>query len=102
MEKSGERASAQDGDSPAERAGAQIEEPLATSVRSALLAAVSDAAPPRPGFETIEERLLYLRWLGEMSEGLKGRKAEHATRVETFAWHAEGPHGLLVRHVHAA
>jgi soluble lytic murein transglycosylase-like protein len=63
-------------------AGAQIEEPLATSVRSALSAAVSDAAPPRPGFETIEERLAYLRWLGDMSERLKSRKAEHATRVE--------------------
>jgi soluble lytic murein transglycosylase-like protein len=64
------------------RAGAQIEEPLATSVRSALSAAVSDDAPPRAGFEMIEDRLAYLRWLGEMSERLKGRKAEHATRVE--------------------
>jgi len=63
-------------------AGAQIEEPLATSVRSALSAAVADAAPPRPGFEAIDERLAYLRWLGEMSERLKRRKAEHATRVE--------------------
>lgn len=63
-------------------AGAQIEEPLATSVRSALSAAVTDAAPPRPGFESIEDRLAYLRWLGEMSERLKRRKAEHATRVE--------------------
>jgi soluble lytic murein transglycosylase-like protein len=63
-------------------AGAQIEEPLATSVRSALSAAVSDAAPPRASFETIDERLLYLRWLGAMSERLKKRKSEHATRVE--------------------
>ena len=63
-------------------AGAQIEEPLATSVRSALSAAVSDAAPPRAAFETIEERLLYLRWLGAMSERLKRRKSERATRVE--------------------
>lgn len=63
-------------------AGAQIEEPLATSVRSALSAAVSDAAPPRASFETIDERLAYLRWLGAMSERLKRRKSEHATRVE--------------------
>jgi len=63
-------------------AGAQLEEPLANSVRSALAAAVSDAAPPRAGFESIEERLAYLRWLGAMSERLKRRKSEHATRVE--------------------
>ena len=63
-------------------AGAQIEEPLANSVRSALSAAVLDAAPPRASFETIDERLLYLRWLGDMSERLKRRKSEHATRVE--------------------
>jgi soluble lytic murein transglycosylase-like protein len=63
-------------------AGAQIEEPLANSVRSALSAAVLDAAPPRPAFESIDERLQYLRWLGEMSERLKRRKSEHATRVE--------------------
>lgn len=63
-------------------AGAQLEEPLATSVRSALSAAVLDAAPPRPSFESIEDRLQYLRWLGEMSERLRRRKSEHATRVE--------------------
>jgi soluble lytic murein transglycosylase-like protein len=64
------------------QAGAQVEEPLATSVRSALSAAVLDAAPPRPAFESIEDRLVYLRWLGATSERLKRRKAEHATRVE--------------------
>ena len=37
---------------------------------------------PAPGFESIEERLAYLRWLGSMSERLKRRKSEHATRVE--------------------
>jgi soluble lytic murein transglycosylase-like protein len=63
-------------------AGAQREEPLGNSVRSALAAAVSDAAPPRAAFEAIEERLVYLRWLGAMSEKLKRRKSEHATRVE--------------------
>jgi soluble lytic murein transglycosylase-like protein len=63
-------------------AGAQVEEPLANSVRSALSAAVSDAAPPRQAFESIEDRLVYLRWLGAMSERLKRRKSEHATRLE--------------------
>jgi soluble lytic murein transglycosylase-like protein len=66
----------------AARAGAQVEEPLANSVRSALSAAVLDAVPPRPSFQSIDDRLLYLRWLGEMSERLKRRKSEHATRVE--------------------
>jgi soluble lytic murein transglycosylase-like protein len=66
----------------AAHAGAQVEEPLANSVRSALSAAVLDAAPPRPSFDAIEERLRYLRWLGEMSERLKRRKSERATRVE--------------------
>jgi soluble lytic murein transglycosylase-like protein len=63
-------------------AGAQVEEPLANSVRSALAAAVLDSAPPRAGFESIEERLAYLRWLGLVSERLKRSKSEHATRVE--------------------
>ena len=64
------------------RAGAQVEEPLADSVRSALAAAVNDSAPPKPVFENIEARLVYLRWLGEMSNRLKKRKAEHSVRVE--------------------
>jgi soluble lytic murein transglycosylase-like protein len=63
-------------------AGAQIEEPLADQVRTALAAAVADGAPPRPGFETIDERLAYLRWLGALSERLKRRKSEHTVRVE--------------------
>jgi soluble lytic murein transglycosylase-like protein len=63
-------------------AGAQLEEPLADSVRSALSAAIADGAPPRPSFDTIEPRLAYLRWLGEMSQRLRRRLAEHATRVD--------------------
>ena len=64
------------------RAGAQVEEPLADSVRSALAAAVNDSAPPKPVFENIDARLVYLRWLGEMSNRLKKRKTEHTVRVE--------------------
>jgi len=64
------------------RAGAQIEEPLADSVRGALSAAIANSAPPRPAFDRMEDRLAYLRWLGAMSTRLQRRKSEHMTRVE--------------------
>jgi soluble lytic murein transglycosylase-like protein len=64
------------------RAGAQVEEPLANAVRTVLSAAIADRAPPKPVFADIEQRLAHLRWLGEMSERLKRRKAEHVTRIE--------------------
>jgi soluble lytic murein transglycosylase-like protein len=67
---------------PEARAGAQVEEPLADAVRSALAASVADAAPPRPRFDKLDDRLAYLRWLGQASERLKPRKAEHHVRVE--------------------
>ena len=63
-------------------AGAQAEEPLADAVRSALAAAIADSAPPKPAFDTIEQRIAYLKWLGEMSNRLKKRQTEHVTRVE--------------------
>ena len=64
------------------QAGAQVEEPLADAVRSALGAAVAETAPPRPSFDAIEPRLDYLRWLGDMSHRLKNRKTEPSTRLE--------------------
>ncbi|HEX2540902.1 MAG TPA: lytic transglycosylase domain-containing protein [Caldimonas sp.] len=64
------------------RAGAQVEEPLADSVRSALSAAVVEAAPPKPSFLTVEDRLAYLRWLAAMSDRLTRQKTELVTRVE--------------------
>ena len=78
------------------RAGAQVEEPLANSVRSALAAAVNDSAPPKPVFENVETRLTYLRWLGEMSNRLKKRKAEHVSRVEFLetVWYESKRAGL--------
>jgi soluble lytic murein transglycosylase-like protein len=81
---------------PAAWAGAQVEEPLADAVRGALSAAVADAAPPRPQFDTIEQRLAYLRWLAAMSNRLKPRKAEHATRVEFLetVWYESRRAGL--------
>ena len=63
-------------------AGAQVEEPLADAVRSALSAAIAADAPPRPSFTEMEERLAYLRWLGASSERLKKRKSEAQTRIE--------------------
>ena len=63
-------------------AGAQVEEPLADSVRSALSAAINDGAPPKPVFDTIELRLTYLRWLGEVSQRLRKRFADNTARVE--------------------
>jgi soluble lytic murein transglycosylase-like protein len=64
------------------RAGAQIEEPLADAVRSALSSAIADRAPPKPSFATIDERLVYLRWLGAMSDRLRRQPTELATRVD--------------------
>jgi soluble lytic murein transglycosylase-like protein len=80
----------------AARAGAQIEEPLIDSVRSALSGAIAQAAPPRPRFERIEDRLVYLRWLGEMSERLKRRKKEAQTRIEFLetVWYESKRAGL--------
>jgi soluble lytic murein transglycosylase-like protein len=67
---------------PSAHAGAQAEEPLAHAVRSALSAAVNDSAPPRPVFDTMQTRLPYLRWLGEMSNRLRKREADPQRRVE--------------------
>jgi soluble lytic murein transglycosylase-like protein len=82
--------------SPKAWAGAQIEEPLADSVRGALAASVAEAAPPKPRFATVEQRLAYLRWLGAASEKLKRRKAEHHTRVEFLeaVWYESRRAGL--------
>ncbi|MBW8846100.1 MAG: lytic transglycosylase domain-containing protein [Burkholderiales bacterium] len=64
------------------RAGAQVEEPLADSIRSALSASIAQAAPPRPRFDQVDARMAYLRWLGTMSERLKSRKTETQIRIE--------------------
>ena len=64
------------------RAGAQVEEPLADAVRSALSASIANGAPPRVRFDNVDARLVYLRWLGTMSEKLKPKKSEPQTRIE--------------------
>ena len=77
-------------------AGAQIEEPLADSVRSALSAAIAADAPPRPSFTEMEERLAYLRWLGAVSERLKKRMSEARVRIEFLStlWYEAKRAGL--------
>lgn len=62
--------------------GAQQYEPLADAVRNALAAQIADARPPERPIDDPDERIAYLGWLGEMSERLKSRIPEFATRVE--------------------
>jgi len=63
-------------------AGAQKEEYLADSVRSALSAAVADSRPLRPVFASNDEQLGYLRWLAEMSVRMSGKIPQASVRVE--------------------
>jgi soluble lytic murein transglycosylase-like protein len=82
--------------SPQAHAGAQIEEPLADSVRTALSSAVANSAPPIPEFPDLEARLAYLRWLGAMSGRLRRRKAEWLERKEFLqsVWYESKRAGL--------
>ena len=79
-------------------AGAQIEEPLIDSVRTALSSAVRNAAPPIPEFTNTESRLQYLRWLGAMSERLKKKKTDLESRKEFLqtVWYESKRAGLDV------
>ena len=79
-------------------AGAQIEEPLIDSVRSALSFAISSQAPPVPEFRDTESRLKYLRWLGSMSDRLKKKKPEWQIRKEFLqtVWYESKRAGLDV------
>ena len=80
------------------RAGGQLEEPLVDSVRTALSSAVNNHAPPIPEFSDTESRLAYLRWLGAMSERLKKKKTDWATRKEFLqtVWYESKRAGLDV------
>ncbi len=62
--------------------GAQQYEPLSDSVRVALAGQIADSRPPERAFTTIDERIAYLAWLGEMSERLRGRIGDYTARVE--------------------
>ncbi len=63
-------------------AGGQLEEPLVDSVRSALSSAITNSAPPIPEFADTQSKIKYLRWLGEMSDRLRKKKADFQTRKE--------------------
>ncbi|WP_370530021.1 MULTISPECIES: lytic transglycosylase domain-containing protein [Ramlibacter] len=78
------------------RAGGQIEEPLADSVRSALGSAIANAAPPVPEFRDSASYLAYLRWLGAMSPRLARRKLELQDRKEFLqtVWYESRRAGL--------
>ncbi|HYW56348.1 MAG TPA: lytic transglycosylase domain-containing protein [Polaromonas sp.] len=77
-------------------AGAQIEEPLIDSVRTALSSAVAKQAPPIPEFRDTESRLAYLRWLGAMSDRLRKKKPDWQTRKEFLqtVWYESKRAGL--------
>jgi soluble lytic murein transglycosylase-like protein len=80
------------------RAGAQVEEPLADSVRNALRAAISDrlGAPPEPVFRTSDDYFAYLKWLREMAFRLRKRHADlqHRTDFLKTAWYESKRAGL--------
>jgi soluble lytic murein transglycosylase-like protein len=77
-------------------AGAQVEEPLADSVRSALSAAVADAAPPRPAFSDEQQRRLFERWLTTADDRLTRYKREAVARTDFLeaVWYESRRAGL--------
>lgn len=77
-------------------AGNQKEEALADSVRLALSRAVTDSSPPKPRFASIDERISYLFWLGEMSHRLKKRLTDAKVRLELLqtVWYEARRAGL--------
>jgi soluble lytic murein transglycosylase-like protein len=79
-------------------AGGQVEEPLMDSVRSALSAAVANHAPLTPEFRDTESKLVYLRWLGAMSDRLKKKMPEFQIRKEFLqtVWYESKRAGLDV------
>lgn len=79
-------------------AGAQLEEPLMDSVRTALSSAIANHAPPVPEFADTESRLRYLRWLGTMSERLVKKKSDWNMRKEFLqtVWYEAKRAGLDV------
>jgi soluble lytic murein transglycosylase-like protein len=80
-------------------AGAQIEEPLMDAVRNALRAAVHQSAPPVPeDFPSTQARLAYLRWLSEMSQRLRRKLPDGASRIEFLqtVWYESKRAGLEV------
>ncbi|MBK6868683.1 MAG: lytic transglycosylase domain-containing protein [Burkholderiales bacterium] len=78
------------------RAGGQLEEPLADSVRTALSSAIANSAPPVPTFASTPARLAYLRWLSAMSDRLYSRKKDFTERLDFLGtvWYESRRAGL--------
>ncbi|MBI3284083.1 MAG: lytic transglycosylase domain-containing protein [Burkholderiales bacterium] len=78
------------------QAGNQKEEAMADAVRLALSKAVSDPRPPKPSFTDINDRIVYLYWLGDMSARLKRRIPDHQSRIELLeaVWYEAKRAGL--------
>ena len=64
------------------QAGSQIEEPLSHAVRTALSAAVADAAPPPPVLATAAEQQAYAQWQAACSQRLVRYKTHPMERQE--------------------
>ncbi len=80
------------------RAGAQLEEPLADSVRSALSAAVHNSAPPVPEFSDPSARVHYQAWLADTGKRLASRMPDASSREDFLAtvWYETKRAGLDV------
>ncbi len=61
------------------RAGAQINEPLAASVRAGMQASIADKPAPRHGFK---HSIDAVNWLTDMSQRLKTRIPDYRTRKD--------------------
>jgi soluble lytic murein transglycosylase-like protein len=64
------------------QAGSQIEEPLSHAVRTALSAAVTDAAPPEPVLPTEADQLAFDQWQSAISLRLLRYKSHPTERQE--------------------
>ena len=65
-------------------------------MRTALSSAVRYSAPPIPEFPDTESRLVYLRWLGAMSQRLQSKKPDWESRREFLqtVWYESHRAGL--------
>ena len=77
-------------------AGAQHEEVLADSIRSALASQIADRAPPEPTFLGYDDKLAFLNWLGEMGNRLRKRQPDFLTRQDFLrsVWYESKRAGL--------
>ena len=79
-------------------AGAQLEEPLADAVRSALSAAIHYSAPPVPAFVDVASRARYQQWHQASAARLVSRMSEPVLRDEFLQtlWYEAKRAGLEV------